>query len=229
MALQWFPDLKALAAQGVGPDASMASIGLRRVDLASGSLSDILLGPNWRQFGANPTFSPDGKVVTYKAFDVGNVSTLTRYDLETRQQEVLLERKPPQYVSAFSVLPRTGQIAVAVQEGDTSSSLGLLDPSSRELRPIHRTPRGALIPSSIPLAWMPDGKSLLFITAPSSGSPVSLFRILASGGPPEKLFETQNPIFQVRIHPDGGQIALDTRSFKMETRVVDNLLAAARK
>jgi len=33
----------------------------------------------------------------------------------------------------------------------------------------------------------------------------------------------------VRVHPDGSQVALDTRSYKMETRAVDNLFSAAKK
>ncbi|RPJ78513.1 MAG: hypothetical protein EHM13_14520, partial [Acidobacteria bacterium] len=175
MALTWFPDGSALAAQGVGPEGTMASIGLRRVDLASGSLSDILLGPGWRQFGANASLSADGKVITYKTFEAGQVTKLMRYYLDTRQQEVLLERKPPQYISAFAVLPATGQIAVATQETDKGSSLVVLDPSTRELRPVHETPRGDYIPANISVSWMPDGKSLLFVTAPgrTKGTPMS--------------------------------------------------------
>lgn len=36
-------------------------------------------------------------------------------------------------------------------------------------------------------------------------------------------------IMQVRVHPDGRQVAIDTRSIKMETWVVDNLFATAKK
>ena len=231
MSLRWFPDQKALAAQGPGPEGGMNSVRLHRVDLTTGSLSDILLGRNWREMGANPTFSPDRTSIIYKAFDgVRQVSSLTRYNLETRLLEVLVERKPPQYVSAFSVLPQTGQIAVAFDEGDGTSSVRLLDPASRELRSVYSTPRGNYIPAANVLHWMPDGKSLLFVTAPSAtgGSPMSLFRIPVSGGQPEKLFEAES-IYQVRVHPDGRQIALDTRSIKMETWVVDNLFAVAKK
>lgn len=230
MALKWYPDHTALAAQGVGPDESWASLGLRRVDLASGSLSDIVLGRNWDEFGANPTFSADGKLLFYKAYDAARqVSTLTQYNLETHVKETLLERKAPQYVGAFSVLPRTGQIAAAVQELNGPSSLGLLDPSSHELRVIHRTPKGDFIPTCVSLAWMPDGKSLLFVTSRwTKGSPWSLHRIPVSGGQPEKLFEAEL-IWQVRVHPDGTQVAVETRSYKGETLVVDNLFAAARR
>ena len=77
---------------------------------------------------------------------------------------------------------------------------------------------------------MPDGQSLLFVTAPraTNGSPMSLFRIPVSGGKPEKLFEAEL-IFQVRVHPDGSRIALDTRNYTWETFVVDNLFAGAKK
>ena len=231
MSLRWFPDQRALAAQGPGPEGGTNSVRLHRVDLNTGSLSDILLGQNWREFGANPTFSPDRTSIIYKAFDsVRQVSTLTRYNLETRRQEVLLERKPPQYVMAFAVLPQSGQIAVALAEGNETSSVQLLDPASRELRSVYTTPRGNYIPASNILHWMPDGKSLLFVTAPSAtgGSPMSLFRIPVSGGQPEKLFEAE-AIMQVRVHPDGRQVAIDTRSINMETWVVDNLFAAAKK
>ena len=231
MSLRWYPDGSALAAQGVGPEETMGSVGLRRVDLASGSLSDIVLGRNWAEFGANPTFSADGKVLLYKAFDPARqVSTLTRHNLEAGARETLVERKPPQYVSAFSVLPRTGEIAVALLEENEPSSLGLWDPSTRELRVLHRTPRGDYIPASLSVAWMPDGKSLLFVTAPAAthGSPMSLYRIPTSGGQPEKIFEAEM-IFQVRVHPDGSQVAVDTRSYRFETSVIDNLLGVARE
>jgi Tol biopolymer transport system component len=230
MALQWYPDASALAIQGVGPDGDMASIGLRRIDLTSGSLTDILLGPTWRQFGANPVFSSDAKTLTYKSFDGTQASLLTRENLQTGQRNVVLEQNAPRYVSSFAVLPRTGQIAVAVQEADSSSSVGVLEPSSKELREIHRTAKGDLIPANISLAWMPDGQSLLFVTAPraTNGSPMSLFRVPAAGGKPEKLFEAEL-IFQVRVHPDGRQIALDTRNYTWETFVVDNLFAAGKK
>ena len=217
---------KALAAQGMGPDATPASIGLRRVDLASGSLSDMLVGPGWRQFGANARLSADGKVITYKTYEAGQVTKLARYHVDTREQEVLLERKPPVYISAFSVLPRTGQIAVALQETDKGSVLGLLDLSSRELRPVYETVRGDFIPANNAVAWMPDGKWLFFVTSPgrTKGTPMSLFRIPVTGGQPEKLFEADT-IFQVRVHPNGTQVAIETRSFKMETRAVDILPA----
>jgi len=230
MALQWYPDASALAIQGVGPDGDMASIGLRRIDLASGSLTDILLGPTWRQFGANPVFSSDAKTLTYKSFDASQGSFLTRDNLETRQRDTLLQRKPPQYVSSFCVLPRAGGIAVATQEPDGTSSIGVLGPSGKDMAEIHRTPKGELVPANVSLACVPNGQSLLFVTAPraTNGSPMALFRVPVAGGKPEKLFEAEL-IFQVRVHPDGRQIALDTRNYTWETFVVDNLFAAAKK
>jgi Tol biopolymer transport system component len=243
MAIKWYPDLSALAVQGLGPEGGMGSIGLRRVDLASGSLSDILLGRNWAEFGANPTFSPDGNGLLYKAFDPARqATTLIRHNLATGGKEILVERKPPQFVSAFSVSPRTGQIAVALQEakaplatasaGDIVSSVSMLDPSTHDLRVIYQTAKGSAVPSTLSLAWMPDGRSLLFVVAPgaSNGLPMSLHRIPVSGGQPEKLFEAEGTIImQVRVHPDGGQIAVDTRSFKFETLVAEHLLAPAKK
>ncbi|MFO7695052.1 MAG: hypothetical protein R6V57_18360 [Vicinamibacterales bacterium] len=243
MSIKWYPDLSALAVQSVGPEGGMGSIGLRRVDLASGSLSDILLGRNWAEFGANPTFSPNGNELLYKAFDPARqTTTLTRHNLATGGKEILVERKPPQFLSAFSVSPRTGQIAVALQEAkaplaaanaaDIVSSVSLLDPSTHDLRVIYQTAKGHAVPSTLSLAWMPDGKSLLFVVAPgaTNGLPMSLYRIPVSGGQPEKLFEARGSIImQVRVHPDGGQIAVDTRSFKFETLVAEHLLAPGRK
>jgi Tol biopolymer transport system component len=237
MSLRWFPDQRSLATQGFGPEGGGGSVGLRRIDLTSGSLSNILVGQNWREFGANPTFSPDGRLVTYKAWDpVRKVSILTRYNLETRGREVLLERKPPQYVAAFSVLAGTGHIAVVLQEGDGTSSIQLVDPASREPRSVYRTSRGNFIPASILLDWMPDGKSLLFVTSPHSSRtwdsdmvpPCSLFRIPVSGGQPEKLFEAEW-IWQVRVHPNGSQVAIETRPPRTETWVVNNLFAAKKR
>jgi len=33
----------------------------------------------------------------------------------------------------------------------------------------------------------------------------------------------------VRVHPDGSRVAIDTRTYRGETLVADNLFAAARK
>ena len=224
MALSWLPDSSGLAAQGPGPDDSTASVGLRRVDLVSGALSDIMTGPGWRQFGANASFSAGGKVVTYKTFGAGQVTRLVRRDLESGSEEILLERKPPLYISAFDVRPATGEVAVAFQETEGGSSLGVFDTSSRTFRAVHQTARGDYVPASITVAWTPDGKSLLFVTAPgrTKGIPMSLWKIPASGGTPQKLFEAET-ILQVRVSPDGSTIALDTRSYRMETRAVDGL------
>ena len=133
------------------------------------------------------------------------------------------------------MLAGTGHIAVVLQEGDDTSSIQLLDPASRELRPIYRTSRGNFIPASILLDWMPDGKSLLFVTSPHSSRtwdsdvepPFSLFRIPAYGGQPEKLLEAEW-IWQIRVHPDGRRIAIETRPPRTETWVVDNLFAAGK-
>jgi Tol biopolymer transport system component len=227
MALTWFPDQSALAAQGPGPDATTSSIGLRRVDLRSGALSDIVVGSGWRQFGANASFSDDGTLITYKTYEAGQVTKLVRQHIDTGAQEVLLERKPPHYIGAFAVLRGTGQIAVAFQETDGGSSLGVFDPSTRSLRPVHDTAPGDYIPAGIDVAWMPDGKSLLFVTAPgrTKGTPMSLWRVPISGGQAEKLFEAET-ILQVRVHPDGSLVALDTRSYRMETRAADRLFQA---
>jgi hypothetical protein len=117
-----------------------------------------------------------------------------------------------------------------VLETNEPTSLGLLDPSSRELRVIHRTSRSDFIPAFLAVAWMPDGNSLLFVTAPEATnlSPMSLHRIPVSGGQPEKLFEAEG-IWQVWVQPDGRQVAIETRSYKFETLVADKLFAGAKK
>jgi Tol biopolymer transport system component len=231
MFLRWFPDNKALAAQGVD---QKGELGVHRVEVASGAASVILQRESWGDYGANPTLSPDGKVMTYKKYErERKISSLVQYNIDTREEKVLFQPKPPLYVGSFTLLHRTGQIALSLSDVEKKTGcVKLLEPTGGEPKVIYQAPSGEFIPGFASMDWMPDGRSIL-ITKARTGSWAeaarqSLWRIPLSGGQPEKLFES-NAIFDVRVHPSGRWVAIGSRQTGAETWVVENLVTASQK
>ena len=226
MFLRWFPDNQALTAQGAG---QKGEIGLHRVDVVSGAASVILQGPGFRAFGANPTLSRDGKVITYRKYEPDRkTSSLVQYNIDAREEKVLFQQRPPFYVTAFTLLDRTGQIALNLYDEEKKTyCVKLLEPTGGEPKVIYQAPSGEFIPGTCSMDWMPDGNSILIAKARTGsggeGETQSLWRMPLSGGQLEKLFET-NAIFDVRVHPSGRWLAIGSRQINAETWVMENFL-----
>ena len=78
------------------------------------------------------------------------------------------------------------------------------------------------------LAWTRDGQYLLFVKAQSQ-QPASLWRISVKGGEPQPLGLKMEGISDLRLHPDGRQIAFTGGERKLEIWVMENFLATAQK
>ncbi len=83
------------------------------------------------------------------------------------------------------------------------------------------------------LAWTPDGRHILFgkqrRTEPVQVGRTELWRIPADGGEPEKLGEIEGEARDLRVHPDGRQIAFTARKSVRELWVIENLLPTPEK
>ena len=74
--------------------------------------------------------------------------------------------------------------------------------------------------------WSPDGKCVYF-TKSQDGT--SLWRLPATGGTPQKVWQSENRVEIFGIHPDGKQMSFAMREREMEIRVIENLVQELEK
>ena len=72
------------------------------------------------------------------------------------------------------------------------------------------------------VTWLPDGRHILFAKNEKKG--ISLWRLAAQGGPPQRLWESDKDLRGLRIHPDGQQIAFHETTKSAEVWVMENFL-----
>jgi Tol biopolymer transport system component len=70
--------------------------------------------------------------------------------------------------------------------------------------------------------WSPDGKYIYFVEL-LDNIKTNLWRVLTSGGIPEKVWSSENRVDIFDIDPEGNQIAFSVRERKTEVRMIENL------
>jgi WD40 repeat protein len=76
------------------------------------------------------------------------------------------------------------------------------------------------------VAWMPDNKSIIFSTGRRDliDAPHRFWKISVEGGRPTDLGVSSEYVFDLRVHPDGKQIASWTMIDSSEVWVMENFL-----
>jgi Tol biopolymer transport system component len=78
-----------------------------------------------------------------------------------------------------------------------------------------------------PIAWAPDGRSVLCARQPSpSDSKTEMWLIPVQGGEPRKLDLAEDNMRDLSVHPDGRHIAFTAGRDRSEVCVMENLLPA---
>ncbi len=124
-----------------------------------------------------------------------------------------------------------GRWIALTRKGDGAAedpTLWIVPTEGGEPRELRRS--GNLDPLDLALAWAPDGRHLLFGThAESDNGPsrtIELWRISVDGGRPEKLGIAMPTLRNLRVHPDGKQIAFDAGYRRIEIWAMENFLPA---
>jgi Tol biopolymer transport system component len=220
----WSPDGRSLLAAG-GPT------GARRIDVQTGAMTAV---PEAVRSMWEGVWSPDGKALFYStAAEVpggsvpGSVVIRAR-DLETKREKELY--REPGYPWNLALSADGTQLAfLSQQRGSRFSALKVMPAAGGEPRELLRV-QG---PESITtLAWMPDGRHLLFArgnmtrTDPRKQA-AELYRIASAGGEPQPLGLAMKHLRDLRVHPDGRRIAFTAGMGEMEIWVLENSLPAA--
>jgi len=70
--------------------------------------------------------------------------------------------------------------------------------------------------------WSRDGKYIYFVETLKSLK-TNLWRVVSTGGQPEKVWSSENRVEIFDIHPDGDQVAFSIRERKTVVRLIENL------
>jgi Tol biopolymer transport system component len=220
---RWSPDGRSLLVIAAHPTQGFGHF---RIDVQTG---DFVAGPRPDEIvGYLPAVSRDGKTMIYQAaFKEPKRYCVMVRDLETgKDKELYSAADPAHFASRLTLSPDGRQLAFVVA-ADTEGSMVLkvMPAAGGEARDLLR---GVQIPfGEAPIAWAPDGLSLLFARQPSQhDSKTELWLISVQGGEPRKLELAADGMRDVCIHPDGRHIAFTEVKNRDEVWVLENFLPA---
>ncbi len=210
---RWAPDGRSFVSQAADFQGRW---GIYRIDAATGEASAIVSGPTNSLFRF-PQCSPDGKKIYYVRGPVKDMALIER-DLATGSERELVKG----WVGIPCVMADGRHVAWINFGQDKSAAVVLVPLAGGEPRELLRTKRDEGAPMA--LTSMPDGRALLVQRSlPSGGNDLVLVPV--EGGQPRKLDSRISSLpAQIRIHPDGRQIAWTAGESKQEIWVLENFL-----
>jgi len=183
---------------------------LAETDAARG---ERVMAPDWSLDGTSVYFVRDGAGMTGSKLP----RRIVRRDLASGEEKELAQI--PGYVFWMSLAPDGSQLAFAA-----AGSLQVLPVTGQEPRAIVEAD------SACGVAWTPDGRYLLFGKKVGDGR-TQICRIASTGGEPQKtgltLHSNMGTVWypEIRIHPDGKQIAFaDRTDDESEVWALENFL-----
>jgi Tol biopolymer transport system component len=218
---RWSPDGRSLLGMANHPTDG---IGLYLIDVQTGDFVAVPRPPGG--FGYLPAASRDGKTIIYQ----GEIKEPKKYcvllrDLETgKNKELYCFADPTHFASRLTLSPDGSQLAFVIREGG-SSVLKVIPAAGGEARDLLR---GVEIPfCEAPIAWAPDGRSLLFLKQPEGrNQKTELWLVPVQSGEPRKLELAAEGMTDICLHPEGRRIAFTSVQNRDEVWVLENFLPA---
>ena len=229
--LLWAPDGRSIFTHG---KLETGVHGIFRLDTETGRLDPVVLSEMSATVKSDVVrfaeLSPNGQTLFFHRYDeppnawktlrsgpplarTWTQSRIVARDLETDEEKEIYRIPEGVFVSSLLVSPDGQRVAIGDQE-----SVKILPTTGGETRELVRFERKT---KNWIAAWMPDSRHLLFLK--SEPDRAELWRISADGGQPERLgnlFGGRPPIVrQVRMHPDGRQIAFATTQSWSQHRI----------
>jgi Tol biopolymer transport system component/DNA-binding winged helix-turn-helix (wHTH) protein len=219
--MRWFPDGASLLVAGneQGPVTF-----LYRLNLRTGKLSLLLDRDVGDDSGLNPTWTPDGKALLYKA---GNPALrvprkLLSFDPTTREERVFFSAFQ---FGAWALSPSGRQLAFAKFE--PPDDVLLVAPSdSGSPHVVYRAPADSGLPKSSALSWTRDESTLLTPVVKKGSNETTVWQIPVGGGSPHPLFSSGR-MGELRVSPNGKWLAFESRRREPEIWEMANFLVRA--
>ena len=170
------------------------------LDLATGRTTQVTSREGSRGWDFDPSFSPDGRTITYRSEHPGDAEIRT-VDLDTGEDRALTDNLDEDWSPAYSPDGRT--IAYATDHGGSTTHIAVMPAGGGETTVLARSVQGEYP------TWSPDGEQIAF--ASQVGSGYEIFVVPADGsGTPERLTEDSAHNFLPAWSPDGSTIVFQS-------------------
>jgi len=217
----WTPDGAALIVSATDKQGGQ---GIYRVDARSGATTPLVMraATESRAIIARGV-APDGKTIYIEKRDSpSNTAAIFAHDLSSGQERELLRRDA---LSMASLSPDGRSLAVlAVERSTHSSALMTMPVDGGRPRELLRTSNLGSDSLGAFVAWLPDGKSILFRKGPVVSR--ETFRIPADGGTAVK-YGAAWSLGQPVMNPNGRDVAFPMGQHTIEIWAMDNFLPKA--
>jgi Tol biopolymer transport system component len=221
---RWAPDGRSVLVIGRRGEER----GVYQVDIENGATSPLVIVPERTQFIFHAVWSLDAKSIFYFQ---GKPLRILRRDLDTgRDTELAMVPDDADVVLALS--PDGKWLAFAEQKAPGQMcKLNLVPSAGGEARELFRGQGSPAFSSTV--NWTPDGRFLWFekhilSKDPKAPPKIECWRVSPDGGNLQKL-ELNYQGSQLRLSPDGRQIAFWTRQDTLELWAMENFLPKEKK
>jgi serine/threonine protein kinase len=221
------PEIQSSGRTRFSPDGQSALLtgntekdgaGVYLVDLNSGKASKMIpnIASNWvRQYH----FAPDHKSIFYLMNKDGSI---IRKEIATGKEKSICDDVADfdlSFDGRWFIVMRTD-----IYKG--INSLRIVPATGGVGKEIYRSSMPEWISS---LAWMPDGKAVIFSTGRRDliDAPHKLWKVSTTGGRPSDLGISSEYVSDLRVHRDGKQIAIWTVTDSSEIWVMENFYKTA--
>ncbi len=214
--LRWSPDGRSFL--GIGRDEKGHVGALLSVDARTGEAKVVARADSGVDGEGNiiaPDWSSDGKYIYFVR--IGNeFRRVLKLELETGIEKEIYRFPIASGPFWLASSPDCEQLAV-----NAEGKIRILSCDGAESRELTEADSGTV------LAWMPDGKNILYGKLQNGSKDIGdLWRIPAAGGEPQKAGLSMSHLLILRISPDGKQIAFTAseQPAKSEVWVMENFL-----
>lgn len=185
-------------------DWSTGDIALR--DLETGKVRRLTHSGDWsvsNDFGGGTRISPDDKTVAYTWWDNDGVVDLRSVSTDGKSApRILIHDESLKYVEPGPFSPDGKRLLVSLEPKKGEEPLGILDLETLKLKILGKFPHHAH-----PVAFSPDGRWVLFATAPDAKAQQrDLYLVASSGGTPVPVAPHPSNEVGFGFSPDGNRI-----------------------
>jgi Tol biopolymer transport system component len=234
-AFNWSPDSRFFLVRGrsrVGSLNGRSRYGVFRVDALTGETAVVLeREPKTNSWESQTLWSPDGKSIYYCLGGRNGQrsrQSLRLRNVETSKETELLGAQSPDGFSGLG-LSRDGQRLAYVWENGEAGSRAIHIMPSIGGRPIElyrgEDPDSLVSPGS--LEWTPNDREILFVRKVGHESEDQAFELMAVSthdGSLRNLGRLMNRVRDLRLRPDGTQLAFTAGRMKLELWAIEGFL-----
>lgn len=222
MSIRWSPVGHSICF--IGSDKN--GPGVFRMDLAT---SKMIRVTSKGSYAGTPSISPDGNTLYYMRFD-GMTAGIYAFDLQSDKENKIYTYGRLGIAAGLSLSPDGKQIAFGQHDDSLKQTVRIMSVSGGDAQVVFQADDPRYLVFGTDPVWTPDGKSLLFVLGgPDSASRnkylTDLMEVSIKGGKPQKLnLNTKDLFSQIRLGPDGKQLAFTTGNSNGEIWVMENFL-----